>query len=61
MTNPDVAATVAKLKQIVKQIANDADAKKAEFANEGRDIDAAHYAGMRDGLLRAVSVVEGRG
>jgi hypothetical protein len=57
MQDVGTIATVAKL----KQIANDAQDKAAEFKNAGRDIDAAHYAGMRDGLLRAVTVVEGRG
>ena len=50
-------ANVARL----QQLASDADAKKAEFANAGDEKSAAHYAGMRDGFLRAISVVEGRG
>jgi hypothetical protein len=56
-TEQQNAANIARL----KQIASDADAKKAEFADAGDKISAAHYAGMRDGLLRAVTVLEGRG
>jgi len=53
-------ANIARL----QQLAADADAKKAEFFNLGgaeNERSAAHYAGMRDGLLRAVGVLEGRG
>lgn len=45
----------------LKQIADDADQKKAELYNDGDKESAKYYAGFRDGLLRAVSVVEGRG
>jgi hypothetical protein len=54
----DLAANVARL----QQLAADADEKKADFANTeaGRN-ESRYYAGMRDGLLRAISVIEGRG
>jgi hypothetical protein len=53
----DHAANVAKL----QQLANDADEKKAEFFNAGQTEEALEYAGRRDGLLRAIEVIEGRG
>lgn len=53
----DRAANIAKL----RQLAQDADEKAAEFRNVYSKIDAAHYAGMRDGFLRAITVLEGRG
>lgn len=51
------AANIAKL----HQLAQDSELKMAEFTSAGRQLDAAHYAGMRDGLLRAINVLEGRG
>lgn len=48
-------ANIARL----RQLAQDADAKKAEFATIHDNVSAAHYAGMRDGFLRAITVLEG--
>lgn len=50
-------ATRAKL----QQLAQDAQDKAAEFTDLGRPRDAIHYTGMRDGLLRAINVLDGKG
>ena len=50
-------ATVAKLKELMRT----ADEKKAEMHNRGKTEDAVYYAGVRDGINRALAVVQGRG
>lgn len=54
------AANAANIARI-ELIARDAETKAVEFRQRGSLIDAAHYTGMRDGLLRAVSVLKGNG
>jgi hypothetical protein len=51
------AANVARL----EQIATDADEKAKQFSRDNRHLQATHYEGFRNGVRRAIRVLEGHG